>query len=595
MERVGLKGKMADMMGKVVPHLNRFAIVGDIAISSNPNPAALPWAAVRFILLNLTAGEEIRGKIIEGIVEITILEFECSVYQEVHLASPSSNHQTTRQRLRDAVIEVFALSIKLLGFAIQRQKSAMKGITDAFRIEDFATYTRDLSTAKVRLHDAGHLCDMYHNYESRGQLKALHDLVSRDVNEGAQDRARMQLKDLLINPKDAFDHIYHPGNSFCLEGTRVAVLQDIETWSSDPKSPCICWLPGLAGTGKSTISRTVAHDLKGKSLGASFFFKKGAGNRGDGRFMFSIIAYQLALNFPPLRSHIVEAVKKDLALAMAPMKTQWQKLILDPLSKLQGKELGKPLVLIVDALDECEEDDRKQILHLLQTSCPMALRVFITSRPELDIEGQFLAHRQLHQEIVLHRVDIGTIEKDITAFLKHSLQELVSEYNQSHPQKHLQMDLKWPGGLRFKLLVQKSLPLFIAAATFIRMIKDRHWVKSPDYKMDFIIKESIQVNSQYEALYRPVLDLMLSGCPEEDRGRAAESFIDTVGSFILLASPLSVTALANLLGIDARDVMGQIDPLRSVIDIPSDDGEIKLFHLSFRDYLLSKSAGASIF
>jgi hypothetical protein len=134
----------------------------------------------------------------------------------------------------------------------------------------------------------------------------------------------MQLKDLLINPKDAFDHIYHPENSFCLEGTRVAVLQEIETWSSDSKSPCICWLPGLAGTGKSTISRTVARDLKGISLGASLFSKTGAGNRGDGRFVFSIIAYQLALNFPLIRPHILVVVKEDPASAMAPMKVQWQ-------------------------------------------------------------------------------------------------------------------------------------------------------------------------------------------------------------------------------------------------------------------------------
>ncbi|WZH45391.1 NACHT domain-containing protein [Fusarium acuminatum] len=401
----------------------------------------------------------------------------------------------------------------------------------------------------------------------------------------------MQLKDLLINPKDALDHIYHPENSFCLEGTRVAVLQEIETWSSNSKSPCICWLPGLAGTGKSTISRTVARDLKGKSLGASFFFKTGAGNRGDGRFVFSIIAYQLALNFPPIRPHILVAVKEDPASAMAPMKVQWQRLFLNPLSKLQLQELGKPLVLVMDALDECEEDDRKQILQLLQTSCPAALRVFITSRPELDIEGQFTSYQQSHQQIVLHRVDIGTIEKDITAFLKHNVRDFVSEYNQCHPQKHLQMEAKWPGNTRFQLLVQRSLPLFIAAATFIRMIKDRHWIKSPDYKIDFIIHESTTVNSLYEALYRPVLGLILGGCPEEDRGRVAESFVDVVGSLIFLGSPLSVTALANILELDAREFMGQIDPLRYVIDVPSDDGKIQLFHLSFRDYLLSNSAG----
>jgi hypothetical protein len=51
MKRVGLKGKLADMMEDIVPYLNRAAIVGDVAISANPNPAAFPWAAARFLLL----------------------------------------------------------------------------------------------------------------------------------------------------------------------------------------------------------------------------------------------------------------------------------------------------------------------------------------------------------------------------------------------------------------------------------------------------------------------------------------------------------------------------------------------------------------
>ena len=38
---------------------------------------------------------------------------------------------------------------------------------------------------------------------------------------------------------------------------------------------------GMAGTGKSTISRTVAHEYnKQKRLGASFFFSKGDGDAG---------------------------------------------------------------------------------------------------------------------------------------------------------------------------------------------------------------------------------------------------------------------------------------------------------------------------
>jgi transketolase len=51
MKRFGTRKRLAEAMEKIVPHLNRFAVVGDIAVSTNPNPAALPWAAVRFLLL----------------------------------------------------------------------------------------------------------------------------------------------------------------------------------------------------------------------------------------------------------------------------------------------------------------------------------------------------------------------------------------------------------------------------------------------------------------------------------------------------------------------------------------------------------------
>ncbi|RSL95640.1 hypothetical protein CDV31_013809 [Fusarium ambrosium] len=63
----------------------------------------------------------------------------------------------------------------------------------------------------------------------------------------------------------------------CLEDTRVDVLREIYEWASDPdsNSTTLFWLNGMAGTGKSTISRTVAQHLaKEGTFGGSFFFKK---------------------------------------------------------------------------------------------------------------------------------------------------------------------------------------------------------------------------------------------------------------------------------------------------------------------------------
>lgn len=51
MKHFGTQKRLAEAMERIVPHLDRFAVVGDIPVSTNPNPAALPWAAVRFLLL----------------------------------------------------------------------------------------------------------------------------------------------------------------------------------------------------------------------------------------------------------------------------------------------------------------------------------------------------------------------------------------------------------------------------------------------------------------------------------------------------------------------------------------------------------------
>ena len=65
----------------------------------------------------------------------------------------------------------------------------------------------------------------------------------------------------------------------------------------------------MAGTGKSTIARTVAKLFADRSqLGASFFFSRGRGDLGHAKKLFTTVAAQLAsssLDLPgPLRHYI---------------------------------------------------------------------------------------------------------------------------------------------------------------------------------------------------------------------------------------------------------------------------------------------------
>jgi len=73
----------------------------------------------------------------------------------------------------------------------------------------------------------------------------------------------------------------------------------IEAWADDPGGQCIFWLNGVAGTGKSTISRTIADRFKKQGiLGASFFFKRGERDRGNAALFFTTIAAQLVSQKP---------------------------------------------------------------------------------------------------------------------------------------------------------------------------------------------------------------------------------------------------------------------------------------------------------
>ena len=78
-----------------------------------------------------------------------------------------------------------------------------------------------------------------------------------------------------------------------------------------------------------------------------------------------------------------------------------------------------------------------------------------------------------------------------------------------------------------------------------------------------------------------------------ERGRGIETlsvrFRQVVGSIVVLSEPLSCTALARLLDIEAKDIDVMLGHLRSVLDVPqSQELPVQLLQASFRDFLLSK-------
>ncbi len=253
----------------------------------------------------------------------------------------------------------------------------------------------------------------------------------------------------------------------CLENTRQGVLEQIERWAESEDEKRIYWLKGMAGTGKSTIALTVARRYaKSGRLGASFFFARGGGDLAStGKFAMTI-AEQLASNSPECRKGIRNAIASTPRIRSLGLYSQWEKLVLGPLSQLDGGVFPDPIVIVVDALDECNnEDDVSLLIKCLAAASSIksvALRIFVTSRPEQPIKLGFTdISPDTHRDFILHDVEQSIVDQDLTLFYQHALARTDRWY-------HLNSSLL--SNETIEKFVKRSSGLFIHAVTVCRFI-----------------------------------------------------------------------------------------------------------------------------
>jgi hypothetical protein len=348
----------------------------------------------------------------------------------------------------------------------------------------------------------------------------------------------------------------------------------------------------MAGTGKSTISRTVAQSFANDGkLGASFFFKRGEGERGNASRFFTTIAAQLVRTVSAIIPYLSKAIDANPGISGKVMKEQFENLIFQPLSEV-GRISGTTLklVIVIDALDECErEGDIRNILHLLsqtQHLNSIHIRIFLTSRPELPIR---LGFRKMsagaHQDVILQDIPKGTIKHDISSFLEAEFKKIRDDYNNSHPEKS-SLPQDWPGEQNIRALSEMAVPLFIFAATVSRFVGDPRW--NPKKRLADVLK--YQMNDQASKLdktYLPVLDHLLADLSDPEKEDLVQEFRAVIGSIIVLVEPLGTSSLARLLNIAEETINCRLDSLHSVLSIPSSpNSPIRLLHLSFREFLL---------
>ncbi|KAK9413356.1 putative Vegetative incompatibility protein HET-E-1 [Seiridium unicorne] len=346
-----------------------------------------------------------------------------------------------------------------------------------------------------------------------GQTKAL-ERLRKEVD--VQSPVTEALNKLPVVEGAAFDSHAQEHETTCLEDTRVDLLREISQWVQNPRGKNVFWLNGMAGTGKSTISRTIAQfGAADNQLGASYFFKRGENDRSSVAKLFSTIAAQMVSKRPAMASYVLEVLNSESMVLQKPMQKQLGSLILDPLSKLaKATGMDGAIPIVIDALDECErEDDVKVLIKLfceLQQPQPFRLKFLVTSRPDLPIRLGFQAVEGNYQDLILHEIYEPIIEHDIRVYIRHQLRHIKECYDKSVPEPR-RLPSAWPTESDTETLVHMAVPLFIFAATSCRFIADRRIGNPEEQLIEILTYKTKSQESQLDGTYFPVLNQMVRG------------------------------------------------------------------------------------
>lgn len=397
------------------------------------------------------------------------------------------------------------------------------------------------------------------------------------------------LTGLEIAEEAAFDAIGRDHDPLCLPGTRIDMLQDIRSWLKGDSPKHIYWLSGWAGTGKSTIARTIAQEYTNSEWQmGSFFFSRGGGDAGHIHKFVGSLAKQLSYRWPAYKSALRKAITADEGIVRRTQKAQWAALFQKLLSELLATSSSPRVLLVIDAVDECGTDeDMSHIIELLLDARGVnqtALRIFVTSRPEVAIRNGFNDDRgQRHLNIVLHQISEFVVQNDLFVFLHFHFTKI---------RQSRRLGIHWPGDDDIHRLVAMSGNLFIWAATVCRFVsKGGRLVKNRLLSILERHQDPSEPNSALDRIYLMVLESAVSNDLSDDEQAVVMNYLRlTLGTIAVLFAPLSVAGLGHLLGHETEEVEQTLADLHSILDIPSGtERPIRLHHPSLRDFLYDRS------
>ena len=196
--------------------------------------------------------------------------------------------------------------------------------------------------------------------------------------------------------------------------TRKWFLDDFKKWLNDNESRVMILTAG-PGVGKSVLSAKICELYEeSRQLAACHFCDFRTSDSRDPHMILPSLASQMCDNVDGFRAKLTETLSREHSRNS--LSDTFRVLLNDP---LQALDRTKPMLIVVDALDESKTPIKSELLDLISdqfSQLPKWIKIFISSRPELEVRGKLE-----HLNPVEIRPDDDKHNLDLQEFIKYYL------------------------------------------------------------------------------------------------------------------------------------------------------------------------------
>ncbi|KAL6713255.1 hypothetical protein ACLMJK_008720 [Lecanora helva] len=409
---------LREVFAKVVNCIDKFKSVGDTVTQYDPAHAALPWAAVRFVLQAAVSEQKIHEGMIEGVAQAADVIARYAWVETLYLHASSK----MRTQLESAITRLYVAVLKFLTkarrhYAKNTTQRVLKSIT---QVDERAVtkYLRAISDEEERVDKIANLIDAQYLREISKVMEQGFSSLSEGVgglgNQLADLKADLATKDQPTDVKREevlrwVDAVSTHDNYHTAKNARhrdtcdwIVQLDEFQDWLKivdKPDLAKVLWLHGKPGSGKTILSaRIVEYLFQERPTSFAFYFCfYGA---GDKRSCNGIVRGWIAqiLKDDDDAFKIAADIYRERDGRTANVNEMWH------LFRLLNAYRGTRYFL-VDGFDECEKQEQNQPQHSLtdakttflvqmnETISSTGCRVIIVSRPDAEIREQYYLHR----------------------------------------------------------------------------------------------------------------------------------------------------------------------------------------------------------